>query len=218
MNNLLDKKPKPWYNILINTIINIVLILVIILFLIVLFISPVNIKGSSMENTVYNGQMVATARFAPYSYSRGDIVVANMTYVGKSKPTFVIKRVIAKEGDSIAFVKNEGFIDLYFYRNGAYVKKEEGYVKEPMTLSKFDSSFINNYIFDSVEEISQPLTLKKGEYFLMGDNRNHSSDSRNAGIVKESDIVSVMLFNISENPFYNFIFTKLFPFSQGETQ
>lgn len=216
MNDTLDKKPKTWYNILVNVIINVILVIVIAILALVIFITPVNIKGNSMLNTVKDGQVVATTRIKPSSFNKGDLVIAQMNF---PSPTTVIKRVVATEGDVIAFVRESDNIDLYFYINNEWVKKQENYIFEPMTYnSYFASTFIRNYIYPDVNSITNPLVLGKDEYFLMGDNRNHSSDSRAVGVIKEQDISAKVLFNISENPFMNFIFNIIYPFSKGETQ
>lgn len=85
----------------------------------------------------------------------------------------IIKRVIAIEGDTIEARKGK------IYLNGKEL--EEPYIVEPWS----NGGRIEN----------KPLKLKKGEYFLMGDNRNASQDSRMEGVFTDEQFVGTMIFN-----------------------
>ena len=56
------------------------------------------------------------------------------------------------------------------------VKKTENYIKEPM---------------EAVGSLKYPITIPAGYFFVMGDNRNNSTDSRNIGLVNLEKIVGV---------------------------
>lgn len=84
-----------------------------------------------------------------------------------------IKRVIGKEGDTLDFK------DGYVYRNG--IKLEETYVKEKM-----------NQDFNSI-------TVPKGYIFVMGDNRNNSTDSRYIGPVPLENVIGKVFFPFNSN-------------------
>lgn len=94
-----------------------------------------------------------------------DIIVANSEILD----CIIIKRVIAIPGDTIEIKDNK------FYLNGNLL--EENYIKEDMSTPD-----INSY------------TLKEGEYFCCGDNRNHSTDSRAIGPINIKDIIGKMMF------------------------
>lgn len=96
--------------------------------------------------------------------NRNDIIVANSSLL----ECIVIKRVIAIPGDTIEIKDN------IVYLNGEVL--EETYLNEDMITSD-----IGLY------------ELKENEYFVMGDNRNHSTDSRNIGPIHINDIIGKMI-------------------------
>ena len=105
---LLDKPQKKWYVIALNILLDVLIVCIIGLILLFVFISPVKIQGASMENTLKSGQLVATWRFAPSSYSVGDIVTI------KVADKIIIKRIVAVENEQIAFAyAEEGAICLF---------------------------------------------------------------------------------------------------------
>ena len=122
-----------------------------------------DIQGSSMEPTYYNNDRLLVCKLL--SPNRGDIVVFN------HDEKCLIKRVIAVPGDSITIV------DSNLILNGSVVK--ESYIKE----EEFEGGKIENEI----------LLLGEGQYFVMGDNRNSSYDSRNFGVIYSNDIIGVKL-------------------------
>lgn len=130
-----------------------------------LVIKPVKVVGESMDNTLYDGQRLFVFRQAYFGKNNpkiNDIVVVNTDKFGDAKK--IIKRVIATEGQSIQIDGSQVYV------NGELL--EEPYIKEPMS----EDWDIN------IEEIPQ------GKLFIMGDNRNNSGDSRQIGLVDESDV------------------------------
>ena len=111
----------------------------------------VQVPSGSMEQTIIIDNKVVAYRYA-YQFGkpeRGDIVV--FPYPDNEKVNY-IKRIIGLPGETI-----EGR-DGYIYLNGKLLK--ESYVTELL-----DSDF-------------GPCEIPEGSYFMMGDNRNHSEDSR----------------------------------------
>jgi signal peptidase I len=84
----------------------------------------------------------------------------------------LIKRLIGKPGDTIEV--KEGAVWLNRKR------LSEPYIREPMVEEQSSQAIL---------AVSEPYTLKPGEYFVMGDNRNHSWDSRFWGVVTRDRII-----------------------------
>lgn len=119
----------------------------------------VRVDGESMVPTLGNGDfLISTHAF--YEPDHGDIVVITQPN-GISTP--LIKRVVAMEGDTVDIDFDEGVVIL----NGQPL--QEGYTNEPT-------------FYEPAQALDFPLTVPPGMVFVMGDNRNHSSDSRDARI------------------------------------
>ena len=97
----------------------------------------------------------------------GDVIIAKCNILGQQRQ--IIKRVIGKQGDTIECIDHE------LYRNGK--KVNETYINEQMT------------------DTNWTYTVPKGDVFIMGDNRNHSTDSRYIGAVSfKKEIVGKVFF------------------------
>ncbi len=132
------------------------------------------VDGHSMDRTLAQGDRLLV-QSAFYKPSRGDVVVVD-GYTHYGKP--LVKRVIALGGDMVDIDPDEGLV----YVNGTPL--EEPYVNEGATLGTGDTTF--------------PITVPEGTLFLMGDNRQYSTDSRNSevGFVDERDILGRVLLRL----------------------
>ena len=119
----------------------------------------IGVDGHSMVPTLQDGdRLLVLNALWDSDYAYGDIVVLR-------KDTFmtepIVKRVIATEGQTV---------DIDFASGSVYVDGElleEDYINEP------------TYVEEGTEF---PLTVPEGSIFVMGDNRNHSSDSRSSDL------------------------------------
>lgn len=124
----------------------------------------VEVRGSSMENTLHNKDRLILEKLS-YRFGepeRFDVIVFRPHPEDKS--LYYIKRIIGMPGETVQIIGENIFI------NGSVL--EEHYGKEPIK----DPGLAK-----------EPVILGKDEYFVMGDNRNASSDSRKIGnITRES--------------------------------
>lgn len=162
----------------------------------IFIMQPTRVSGESMENTLHNGDFLVVTKWnhvmrkAP---SYGDIVIIDsrvrrdrswkddaieplMTYLSvfhkESQTNHVwVKRVIGKAGDTLEFR------DGHVWRNGQEL--QESYTKEvDMNYSR-----------------TTPVVIPEGMVFVMGDNRNHSSDSRFIGPVPVDHVLGTVVFD-----------------------
>lgn len=136
-------------------------------------IRVVNVKGNSMYPTLYWSDRIVTTNFL-YVPKQGDIVVVQTDSYG---PEPLVKRIIATGGQTVDIDFLEGVV----YVDG--VALDEPYVAAP-TVTR--------------EDFKGPLTVPEGCLFLMGDNRNESTDSRREtiGTVDERCVIGKVLFII----------------------
>lgn len=136
-------------------------------------VRPFHISGASMYPTIQDGEFGFGNAFAGHfmDIHRGDIVIA---YEGNTHSKW-IKRVIGMPGDCI-----EGKDDIV-YING-----------KPLSEPYLNNDFANNVrLTEPFMKDFDKVTLGEDEYFLMGDNRYISKDSRVVGPFKRSQIKSV---------------------------
>ena len=120
----------------------------------------IGVDGHSMVPTLQDGdRLLVTTSLLSGDYEYGDIVIIQKGAFAGGEP--IVKRVIATCGQTV---------DIDFETGAVYV---DGTLLE--------EDYINELTF--VEEGTEfPLTVPEGSIFVMGDNRNHSSDSRDASL------------------------------------
>lgn len=144
------------------------------------------VDGSSMESTLHNGDYLIVSNILfTYTPQNGDIVVIHGDFEGSDYDKPLVKRVIATGGQTVKidFNSRELFI------NGE--KIDESYVQY------IDIMFYpnGNKYYDPETRIFE-ATVPEGYVFAMGDNRNHSGDSRIIGFISEDFIVGKAVFRI----------------------
>ena len=149
---------------------------------------PVRVEGESMDTTLANGEIMFVTKFDYASNwlsfpwqdaaakekaarlttggepKRFDVVVCR--YPGRGDTNFV-KRVVGLPGDTVELRKG------WLYVNGE--RYEEPYIQD-----EYRGGRLNTF---------GPVTVPEGCYFVMGDHRNNSNDSRSQGALERSSII-----------------------------
>ena len=171
---------------------------------------PVQVDGHSMDPTLANNQRVIVLKHT--SIERFDIVVAKEVEDGKTKQ--IVKRIIGMPGDTIDIV------DGKVYLNGSDTPLDGKEVKEEY-LKEFQAAFAKDklqkeYAYNDDKSKSGyfqqlakdakafttnadgnttfSVTVPEGKYFLLGDNRIVSKDSRAVGYFDKSALVGEVKF------------------------
>ena len=125
------------------------------------------VVGASMENTLFEGERLLISDLF-YEPDYGDIIVFQDPSTNVEGA--IVKRVIGLPGDRIEIRKNGSI-----FRNGKLLIEEYIYIDG------------KNY------QENQVVIVPEGEYFVMGDHRNNSDDSRTFGTIKEESILGRVL-------------------------
>lgn len=140
--------------------------------------APVTVKGASMENTFHNNDRVIISKVS--KIKRFDVIV----FQSPVENDHYIKRVIGLPGDRIK-VEN----DQLYVNDKKYAEPyEDDHVKE---YKEEGLNFTENF---SLKQVTGEQVVPEGEYFVLGDNRQDSSDSREYGFIKKSAVDGVVLF------------------------
>ncbi|MEE1049752.1 MAG: signal peptidase I [Clostridia bacterium] len=159
-----------------------ILIAVVVAFVVREFIfTLVKVDGASMEPSLqHNDRLYVNRMF--YTPKKGDVIIFEPAS-DPGRP--YVKRIIATEGDTI-------YID--FVAGKVYVNDEvieEDYIKEK---TKNPGTYVMNLMNTNSYSKDNPIVIQPGYVFVMGDNRNNSTDSRHLGPVPVEEIMGNAVF------------------------
>ncbi|WP_404815110.1 signal peptidase I [Psychrobacillus glaciei] len=131
-------------------------------------LTPIVVDGASMMPTFEDGDMVVVNKIGPRltEYKRFDVIVFEA-----KEDTNYIKRIIGIPGDHIAYQNDELFINNKRY--------EEPYLEEYKKELKDNDTLTTDF---SLEKFLDEKVVPDGYFFVMGDNRLYSKDSRDPSI------------------------------------
>lgn len=141
---------------------------------------PFIVSGASMEDTFETGEYLIVDQLT-YRFDepmRGDVIIFRYP---KDPTKFFIKRIVGLPGDTLDIVGANVIITNAEFPEGVVLKED--------------------YVEDMQPSADLTKTLGEDEYFVMGDNRNASSDSRVWGVLQRENIIGRA-------------FLRLFPFNE----
>lgn len=163
--NLLSRISRSLSGVFMNSL-QIIVIVGLILILLYLFVFPINVvQGNSMVPNFCNGDVYVTYKLGNFvekqPYKRGDVI----SFKANNNTSF-IKRVIGIPGDEVAIIQGKVYV------NGVPI--EEPYLPQG-TFTRVNSA--------GVLSEGQIIKVERRSYFVLGDNRAVSFDSRNIGVI-----------------------------------
>lgn len=166
-----EKKEHPLAEIVRFSIVAILIVIPIRMFI----AQPFIVSGASMDNTFHSGEYLIVDQVSYHFQdpSRGDVVIFRYP---RDPSKFFIKRIIGLPGDTITIENATVTITNEAHPDGFVL--DEPYIKSMAPAPKLTE------------------TLGEREYFVMGDNRDQSSDSRAWGVLQEERIVGRALIRL----------------------
>ncbi|MBQ3137154.1 MAG: signal peptidase I [Clostridia bacterium] len=168
--------------------------LVTIMIIFTLVFRVVGVVGGSMIPTLHDGDWLVVSAFDTKPEYRDVVIITQPNAFNEP----IVKRIIATENQTV---------DIDFSTGDVFV---DG--------NLLDEPYINNLTIDS-DGVDFPLTVPEGHVFVMGDNRQHSSDSRSelVGFINENYILGEVKFKVFNIDKYSRE-TKVYPVSEWKVK
>ncbi len=153
-----------------------IIVLLVIIFVLVFIVAFQTVVGNSMDPTLKDGQVVLVSKL-PFTVERNDIILFKKD--GKS----YVKRVVGLPGEKIEYMDGILYVDGKAYKETFLGENVETY----------------NFLFSDIcnEELCPKGVIPEKMYFVMGDNRPESTDSRDPkiGLISKENITGVIIYS-----------------------
>jgi signal peptidase I len=183
------------------------LLALMIAFIAVFVLNTTNVDGISMENTFHDKDKLITDIFTR-NYNRQDIVILfednkgqgfvvpnlinTLFQVSSLNRMLYVKRIIGLPGESIE-MKDKNII-IYNTENPQGLVLKESYAKNDWLCTTYGSTSKSGNSTDFAKQV-----IKNDSFFVMGDNRGCSKDSRIIGQIKKDSILGKVIYRFKKN-------------------
>ena len=178
----------------VRDLLEVLLVAVVLYALIWTCIETVRVDGDSMQNTLQSGDFLIASKISYFfgNPARGDIVILNPPHQCDATSADYVKRVIGLPGDNIEIDAATNPTELLVQPGGTgpWDRVAEPYLPDGWEQGPdFPAS-------GTADAVDQVLRIPAGEYFVMGDNRPESCDSRFFGLVSRNRILAKAILRI----------------------
>ena len=122
--------------------------------------------SAKQKQIVFKDKQLTYINKLDKEYERNDVVTVKRMFSGY----FIVKRIIGLPGETIQIIDGKVYIDNKLYEDDLF----------------------GHIIIEHSGEFAEPVTLKENEYFILGDNRNNSSDSTENGPYYYNEILGTL--------------------------
>lgn len=144
---------------------------------------PIHVSGMSMSPTIHDGETMIGIKAFRRELHRGDIIVLHSP---TDPQKLLIKRVIALPGETFRYQDGRLVINNQTMYAEDYLEHLHGQYPTPSLDDLIEQGLVSEYDTNDKGE----AVIPQGQYFVLGDNRNHSYDGDDFGLVEESEIVA----------------------------
>lgn len=177
-------------------LLNAALVVTQLLFLITFY--PVTVDGTSMNPTLVHEDKLLIKSLGEPKHSDIVVLLVNENYnqitAGVKNGQYIIKRIIAIPGDTFYFDENSNLIlNNEIYEEKYLINKK---ITRPFSLNDFARTKIAGE-FSNICEGTEECFVPDEYYFVLGDNRDNSVDSREIGLFHKSQILGIARYKIN---------------------